>query len=76
MTWKARSESVKNRFGNRDAVPEMLHDDSLEERGSYSVIPDAFGVDHDDRSPAADTEAGSLTALHPARAEEKALALQ
>ncbi|HZE09898.1 MAG TPA: hypothetical protein VE110_14190 [Gemmatimonadaceae bacterium] len=61
---------------NRDAVPEMLDDDSLEERGGHSIIPDAFGIHDDDRPAAADAEARGLTSFHPVRAEEKALALQ
>lgn len=67
---------MKSRFFDRDAVSEMFDNDSLEERGGYSIVPDAFGVNDDDGSAAAYSEARSLAALNAARPEKKTLALQ
>jgi hypothetical protein len=58
------------------AVAQMLDDDSLEERGGNAGVPDALGIDDDDRTAGADAEARSLAALDAARAEEKAFALE
>ena len=58
------------------AVAEVLDDDALEERGSDSGVPDALGIDDDDRTAGADSEARSLAALDALGAEEKAFAFE
>ena len=55
---------------------QVLDDDALEERGSDAGVPDAFGIDDDDRTAGADSEAWRLAALDAIGAEEKALALE
>jgi hypothetical protein len=54
----------------------VLDDDALEEDGSDSGVPDALGIDDDDRTAGADAEARSLAALDATRAEEKGFSLE
>src|SRR5665647_2589338 len=54
----------------------MLDDDPLEQRRRHPGVPDAFRVDDDDRSACTYTETWRLSALHAARTEEQALALE
>jgi len=58
------------------AVAQVLDDDALEEGGGDTEVPDAFGIDDDDRTAGADSEAWSLAALDATGAEEKPFALE
>jgi len=57
-------------------ILEMLDDDSLENRRSYTSVPDAIRINDDDRPARADAEARRLSALHPRWTEEQTLALK
>jgi hypothetical protein len=67
---------MEYRFLDDSAVAQVLDDDALEERWSDAGVPDAFGIDDDNRTAGADSEAWSLAALDAIGAEEKALALE
>ena len=68
--------AVEHRFLDDSTVTQVLDDDALEQRGSDTGVPDAFGIDDDDRTAGADSEAWSLAALDAIGAEEKAFALE
>src|SRR5450759_705551 len=72
----AMLEPVKNRLIDRLPALEVLHDDSLQQRWCDLGVPDSFRIHHDDRSVAADAEAGSLAALHALRTKEQIFALE
>gem|GEM_PF-2526381 len=55
---------------------QMLDNDSLQQCGRHSAIPDPVGIHDDDRPVATDTEAGCLTALHAPRTKEQIFALE
>jgi hypothetical protein len=61
-----------------DGLPslEMLDDDSLEKIRRHFGIPDALGIDDDDRPAAAHAEAGRLSTLNSVRPEKQILSLQ
>jgi hypothetical protein len=67
---------MKNRLFDRLPMLEVLDDDSLQQRRGDLGIPGSFRVHYNDRPVAADAEAGGLTALYAARAEEEILSLQ
>ncbi len=54
----------------------MLDDDPLEQLRADAGVPDAFGVDDDDRAAGADAKTGGLATLHTVGAEEEVFALQ
>ena len=54
----------------------MLDDDALEQRRCHAAIPDALGIDHDNRTTRAHAETGRLAAFHPTGTEEETLALE
>ena len=68
--------AVEHRVLDDPAVAQVLDDDTLEERGSDAGVPDAFGIDDDNRTAGADSEAWRLAALDTIGPEEKALALE
>jgi hypothetical protein len=51
------------------AVPEVFDDNALQKGGCDVAVPDAFGVDDDDRSACAHAEARCFTAFDSPRAE-------
>ena len=67
---------MEHRFLDYSTVAQVLDDDALEERGSDAGVPDAFGIDDDNRTAGADSEARSLAALDALGAEEKAFAFE
>src|SRR4029078_4055770 len=68
--------SVKDRFLDHSPVYQVLDDDSLEERGSDTGVPNTVRVYDDDRPTGADTETGRLSALHSVRPEEQSVTLK
>ena len=67
---------MEHRFLDDSAVAQVLEDDALKERGSDAGVPDAFGIDDDNRTAGADSQAWRLAALDAVGAEEEALALE
>ena len=67
---------MEHRLVDRPTALEVLHDDSLEEFRRYVVIPDPIRIDHDDRSTAANAQAGSFATLYASRTEEQSFALE
>ena len=57
-------------------VPEVLHDNPLEQPRRHGTVPHSFRVDDDDRATAADAEAWRLAAFHAAGAEEQPFTLE
>ena len=58
------------------AVPKVLDDDALEEFGRHARVPDALGVDDDDRTARAYAEAWGLASLYAAYTEKKSFSLE
>lgn len=67
---------VKNGLVDHAAVPEMLHDNTLQQRRRDAGIPDRIRVDDDDWAFRANAEAWRLAPLDACRPEEQALALE
>lgn len=57
-------------------VAEVFDDDAFEQGGRDASVPDALGVDDDDRATGAHAEARGLTAFDALGAEEEAFALE
>jgi hypothetical protein len=70
------SETMKHRLLDDPPIAEMFDDNPLQQRGRHAPIPDAVGVDDDDRTATANSEAWRLAALDPRGAKEETLALQ
>jgi hypothetical protein len=58
------------------SIPQMLHDDALEQRRCHAAIPHTVGIDNYDWSAAANAEAWRLSSLDAAGPEEEALTLK
>ena len=69
-------EPVKNRLFNWLPAFQVLDYNSLEQLRCDVGVPDPFRIDDDDRTIAADAEAGSLASLYARGAEQQILALQ
>jgi hypothetical protein len=69
-------ELMENSLSNRPAVPEVLYDDSLQQRRCNLGVPGSLRVHDNDWPVAADAETRRLTALDALRTEEQILALQ
>src|SRR4051812_16596361 len=69
-------EPMENRTLNGPPLLEVLDDNLLEQCRRHVEIPNALGIDDDNGSIAAHTEAGRLAALYAIRSEQKILALQ
>ena len=69
-------EPMKNRLFHRSSLLQVLDDNSLQQLRRDVGVPDSFGIHHDDRTTAADAEAGSFTSLYAIRSEQKIFALQ
>ena len=54
----------------------MLYDNSLEQLRCYTPVPDAFGINDNDRAACADAKAGCFTALYTVGTEEQILSIQ
>jgi len=54
----------------------MLDDNSFQQLRCYTRVPDAFGINDNDRATGADAKAGCFTALHTVGTEEQILAIQ
>lgn len=67
---------MKYRLVHYPPISQMLDHDSLQQRRGDAGIPDALGVDDDDRAASTDTQAGRLTALHAIGPEQQLFALQ
>jgi hypothetical protein len=67
---------MEDGLGNRFSTLQVLDYDSLQQSRRHSVVPHTVGIDDDDRTIAANTEAGRLSALHTMRAEEKVFTMQ
>src|SRR5262245_47884059 len=70
------SQPVKDSLLDDAAVPQMLDDDPLQQRRRYRSVPDAVGIDDDDRSSAAHTQTRCLASLHASRSEQQPFTLQ
>jgi hypothetical protein len=66
----------EHRLVDHTSVTQMLDDDPVEERRRDIAVPDAFGIHHNDRTTCAHAEAGRLTSLDAAWAEQKPFALE
>jgi hypothetical protein len=66
---------VKDSLFDHTSVPEMLDDNTLEQRRRHSGVPDAVGIYDDDRPTTAHPETWRLTALHALRTKQQTLAL-
>lgn len=69
-------QPMKHCIFHDPAALEMLDDDSLEQLRRDSAIPNAFGINDNDWSALAHTEAWSLAPLHTSRTKEQSFALQ
>lgn len=57
-------------------MSQMLDNDALEQRRRYAAIPDAVGIDDDNRTSGANAEARRLTALHATGTEQQSFTLE
>ena len=67
---------MKNRLFDGATVPEVLHDNSLEQVRRDAGVPDPLGVYDDNRPAGADAEAWSFAALYTSGSKEQPLAFQ
>ena len=67
---------MKNGLLDWPTILQVFHHDPFEEFRGDAVVPDAFRINHEDRSIPADAKAGSLSALHARRPEEQSFPLQ
>jgi hypothetical protein len=67
---------MEHRLLHDPSLAKMLDHDPLQEFRCNARIPDALGVNHDDRSAGADAQARRLAALHAIRPEEEPFALE
>lgn len=68
--------AMEHGFLDDSTIAQVLDDDALEECWGDASVPDAFGIDNDNRTAGADSEAWRLAALDAIGAEEKTLALE
>src|SRR5512140_1977936 len=69
-------QAMEDRLLDRTAVTQVLHHDAREEFGRDTAVPDALGVDRNDRPAGADAKTGRLAALDPSWTKQQFLTLQ
>jgi hypothetical protein len=71
-----RNESIEDGFLHDPTVAEVLDDDALEELGSDASVPHTVGIDDNDRTAGAYSQARRLAALHTTWAKQQSLTLE